>query len=58
VPADIAYLYAERHRENGETLVWLLSVDAKSPDIRLSNSNTTAAGGVYDQFWMLDWKLD
>lgn len=58
VPADIAYLYAERHRENGETLVWLLRVDPKSPDIRMSNSNTTTAGSDYDQFWMLDWKLD
>ena len=58
VPADIAYLFAERHRENGEKLVWLLVVDPKSPDIRMSNSNTTTAGSDYDQFWMLDWKLD
>lgn len=58
VPADIAYIYAERHRENGETLIWLLRVDAKSPDIRMSNSNTTSVGSDYDQFWMMDWKLD
>lgn len=57
VPADIAYLYAERNRENGETLVWLLRVDPNSPDIRMSNSNTTS-GSEYDQFWMLDWTLD
>ncbi len=58
VPADIAYLYAERHRENGETLVWLLRVDPKSLDIRMSNSNTTTADGAYDQFWMLGWNLE
>lgn len=58
VPAEMAYLYAERHRENGETLVWLLHIDPQSPDIRMSNSNTTTSGSDYYQFWMLDWKLD
>jgi len=58
IPAEMAYIFAERHRENGETLVWLLRVDAKSPDIRMSNSNTTRAGSDYDQFWMLEWNLE
>jgi hypothetical protein len=58
VPAEMAYLYAERHRENGETLVWLIHVDPQSPDIRMSNSNTTTTGNEYNEFWMFGHNLD
>ena len=58
VPAKIAYIYAERHRENGETLVWLLRVDPNSLEVRLSNSNSAISREDADPFWMLSWNLD
>lgn len=58
VPADITYLYAERHRDNGETLIWLLRVNPTSPDIKLSNSNAAAVGSRHDEFWMMESKVD
>ena len=58
VPADVAYLYAERHRDNGESLIWLLCVNPTSPDIKLSNSNAAATGSSHDEFWMLKSKFD
>jgi hypothetical protein len=57
VPATAAYLYAERHRENGEHLVWLAPVDPLSARVQLSNSNTTASGNGINEFWMLDYQL-
>ncbi len=56
VPADIAYVFAERERDNGEHTLWFRRVDSKSPDIRLSNSNSTE-GGRNNPFWMFDLKL-
>ncbi|MBM3877773.1 MAG: hypothetical protein FJ386_13835 [Verrucomicrobia bacterium] len=56
VPADVAYVFAERQRDNGEHRVWFRRVESKSPDIRLSNSNSTDAAD--EKFWMFALKLD
>lgn len=57
VPADIAYVFAERKRDNGEHTLWFRRVDSKSPDIRLSNSNSLDLHRD-DMFWMFDLKFD
>ena len=51
VPAETAYVYAELERDNGEHLIWMIQVNASSPEIRLSNSNTS-------KFWMLGLNME
>ena len=58
VPGETAYLYAETQRDNGEKITWLVTVDPKSPKIKMSVSNAASAGsGDFDDFWMLRWNL-
>ena len=59
VPGEVAYLYAETKRENGEKIAWLVHVDPSSLKIKMSVSNAASAGsGGFDDFWMLRWSLD
>lgn len=58
VPADAAYVFAQRHRSNGEHIVWLLAVDRKSPSIRLCNSNAASSASSPNEGWMLEARLN